>query len=82
MTTSVITPNCSAFASDTGPAAEATVASVITATPKANRRGVAQTASPYMQQIQATPQKTSDGGPHTAERSAATKPAISPTLAG
>ena len=78
----MITPNCSAFDSDTGPEAEAKAASVIAAMLQANRRGVAQTANPYMQQIQAMPQKTSDGGPHTAERSAATKPAISPTLAG
>ncbi len=77
-----MTLNCSAFDSDTGPTAEAKVASVIAARPKANRRGVAQTANPYMQQIQAMPQKTSDGGPHTAEMSAATKPAVRPTLVG
>ena len=38
ITTSVVTPNCSAFDSDTGPAAEAKVASVIAARLQVNRR--------------------------------------------
>ena len=78
----MITPNCSAFDSDTGPTAEAKVASVIAARLQVNRDGVAQTANPYMQQSQAMPQKTSDGGPHTAEINAATNPAVRPTLVG